>query len=262
MKQIISSILLACFIIVGLVVSNQSTRLTEAMSQTSHNAAEAYQAEKFAVAAVAYQQLVTSGVENSEVFYNLGNAYFKQGDIGRAIVNYRRAKLLAPRDGDIQANLGLAEQQTKDQLDLNGESTINRIAEVSQNWFTRNEMALLALTLWFGLALLLFSLSQIQSERGHEVAQYGAIVVGLLFMTSAVALGSRLYVEATQPAAVIVADKVDVSSGPGTQFVTQFTLHSGTQVHVLAQQESWVRLTLPGDQMQGWVSKEAVEMVE
>ncbi len=123
-------------------------------------------------------------------------------------------------------------------------------------------MALLALMLWFGLAWLFFSLSQIESARGHEVVQYGAIIVGLLFVASALALGSRLYVEATQPAAVIVADKVDVSSGPGTQFVTQFTLHSGTEVHLLEQQGSWVRLTLPGDQMQGWVSKDAVEMVE
>jgi tetratricopeptide (TPR) repeat protein len=262
MKQIISSILLASFIMIGLVLSNQATSLTEAMNQTSQHAAEAYQAEKFAEATQAYQELVTAGVKNSDIFYNLGNAYFKQGDIGRAIVNYRRAKLLSPRDGDIQTNLGMAEAQAKDQLDLNGESTINRIAEVSQNWVTLNEMALLALTLWFGLALLLFSLSQTESARGHEVVQYGAIIVGLLFVASALALGSRLYVEATQPAAVIIADKVDVSSGPGSQFVTQFTLHSGTEVHLLEQQGSWVRLTLPGDQMQGWVSKDTVEMVE
>ncbi len=97
MKQIISSILFASFIIIGLVLSNQTTRLTEAMSQTSQRAAEAYQAEKFAEATQAYQELVTVGVKNSDIFYNLGNAYFKQGDLGRAIVNYRRAKLLAPR---------------------------------------------------------------------------------------------------------------------------------------------------------------------
>ena len=265
MKQIFIAIGCAVLVMTALVMTNQPTDWVTAdnLSDLSRMGNEAYEAGDFASASQAYQQLVDQGIEHSDLFYNLGNAYFKQGDIGRAILNYRRALRLTPREADIQANLALAQQQTTDQLDVSGESIMNRVASLSQGWVTLNELALVALGLWFLLTILVLAYSQSRTERIQELIQYGAFLVTFLFAINLFALGSRLYIAQNQPAGVIVADKVDVSSGPGqAQYITEFTLHSGTEIRMLEERDEWIRIALPGDQLQGWVPVTVVGRVE
>lgn len=182
-----------------------------------------YESGQYQQAAQAYQQLVDQGFSDSVLFYNLGNAYFKQGDYGRAILNYRRAELLAPRDADIATNLNLARTQI---VDTGNEGFFSAIGHWTQNWLTLNE-----------------------------------IVITVL-VASLVGLGSRMAVENIEPEAVVVAQEVDVTSGPGAQYVAEFTLHNGSEVNLLETRGSWARLALAGDQMQGWVPAKAVETVK
>src|SRR5437867_3328477 len=70
-----------------------------------------YEQGKFAEAAAAYQQVISLGHTSSTIYYNLGNAWFKAGQIGRSIVAYRRAEDLAPRDPNIRFNLNFARKQ-------------------------------------------------------------------------------------------------------------------------------------------------------
>ena len=76
-----------------------------------------YEDGRYEQAARSFQQLVDKGYGDPVLYYNLGNAYFKQGDIGRAILNYLRAERLAPRDDDIRTNLDFARSQTLDLLE-------------------------------------------------------------------------------------------------------------------------------------------------
>ena len=101
----------------ALLFAKPSVAATEAMVTANR----LYEDGQFAQAAQAYQQLADQGFADSALFFNLGNAYFKQGDYGRAILNYRRAEQLAPRDEDIAANLALARAQRVDQFEENGE---------------------------------------------------------------------------------------------------------------------------------------------
>ena len=71
-----------------------------------------YVSGHYGEAARIYEQELARGVQDSAIYFNLGNAYFQQGDMGRAVLNLQRAAELAPRDDDIQANLELARQQT------------------------------------------------------------------------------------------------------------------------------------------------------
>ena len=98
----------------GLFVANQALLLAkspETAGDAMSIANQLYEAGQYAQAAQAYQQLVNQGYGDGALFYNLGNAHFKQGDYGRAILNYRRAQQLAPRDPDIETNLALARAQ-------------------------------------------------------------------------------------------------------------------------------------------------------
>jgi tetratricopeptide (TPR) repeat protein len=252
MKQFLFSTMLAVLIIIGLVMTNQpaTTATSPEMIQTAN---DAYEASQFAVASQIYQQLVDQGIKNSDLYYNLGNSYFKQGEIGRAILNYRRAMKLNPHDADIQTNLAMAQERTQDQLDTTGETTFNKVAKSSENWLTMNEIAIISLSLWFGLALLIFvySLPRVEKKQ-QEAILYGIFIVAFLWAVTTFVLGDRLYVEQTQQAGVVVIDKIDVNSGPGSaQYVTKFSLHSGTEVWLLESRGNWVLISLPGDKLEG-----------
>jgi len=75
---------------------------------------QAYKDGRFRDAAGRYLQLIENGAVNGHIYYNLGNAYFRLGDLGRAIVHYERARLLIPRDADLIFNLAYAYDQTRD----------------------------------------------------------------------------------------------------------------------------------------------------
>lgn len=222
---------------------------------------QAYEEGQFEQAAQLYASLVDEGFEDGILYYNLGNAYFKQEDWGRAILNYRRAQQLLPRDPDIRDNLLLAHAQTVDQLEGQGTDFLSEAFKVSRRWLTLNEMALAALALWFVLILLIIVSVRVRHERLKQWVVYAIIFVGLLFVGGLFSLGGRLYVENVQPEAVVVVEEIDVMSGPGDQYIQEFTLHNGTEVSLLETRPRWVRLTLPGGQLQGWVPASAVETV-
>ena len=217
-----------------------------------------YENGRFAEAAQAYEQLVAQGAHDSAVYYNLGNAYFRQGDIGQAIFNYQRAAQLAPRDADIQANLTMARAQAVDQLPAASSSPLENFAATTRQYLTLNEMALLALGLWFLFGLVWLVYRQMENGRGKEGLQYLLILSGLIMIIATFSLGSRIYVENNHQQAVVIADVVDVSAGPSADTITEFDLHSGAEIELLEQRNDWVRITLPGGQVQGWVPAEAV----
>ena len=94
--------------------------------------------------AVQISQLVTQGVRDGALFYNLGNAYYQQGDLGRAIVSYEQAAQLTPRDTDVRQNLAQARSQAKVAAPQPA-GVLGSLAETSSHWLTVNELALLAL---------------------------------------------------------------------------------------------------------------------
>lgn len=250
----------------GLLTANQAHLLAKPSVdaiQAMQMAHQFYEDGQFDRAAQTYQQLADQGLSDMTLFYNLGNAYFKQGDLGRAILNYRRAEALAPRDDDLRANLNLARSQTIDKLDkASGGAFFSHLAHLSQNWFTLNELATITLSLWFLVALLIIAFTNNKIKPLlKEGLQYALSVSSLFLVLGIFILGSRLYLEKTQPAGVIVATEVNVTSGPGSQYVTEFTLHSGTEISLLEKRGNWVRLALSDREMQGWAPANTVEAV-
>ena len=240
-------------------VSSQDLVLLESASQ-------AYEHGEYVLAAERYEQASASSAQ-ATLYYNLGNTYYKLGDYGRAVLNYRRALHLAPRDRDTRANLALAHAQTVDRFETAGNLSFSvQITSFTSNWMNNNELALLALGAWLILVLLILAYGFIPTERLRERLQAALILTAVLALLGAYSLGSRMVEEATHPAAVVVVEEVEVKSGPGEQYLTEFILHSGAEVSLLEQRPAWLRLMLPGfagqnEDLQGWVPVEAVERV-
>lgn len=217
-----------------------------------------YEAGQFAEATAAYQALVDTGVMSGIAYYNLGNAYFKIGDVGRAILNYRRAQQLLPRDADVADNLRLAQAQTQDRLDADdGKGLARWIGRMLTGWLTLNEAAVVALVLWAWLCTLV-TLALLR-PRYRSVLRYGIAGAVMILALSVLSIGLRTW-EIQRVPAIIVADSVEIFSGPGLDYITEFTLHAGAEVRVIEARDGWMRIALPGD-LQGWGPADAMVTV-
>jgi len=218
-----------------------------------------YEGGQFAEAAAAYQSLVDGGVADGALYYNLGNAYLKSGDLGRAILNYRRAQQWLPRDPDVALNLRLARAQAQDRLESETPNGVVALARrVLVEATTLNEAAALALGLWVVVCGLVIAM--LLRPRWRPGLTYAMIAAAALLALSGFSVGARL-VELGRSPAVVVAPAVEVRSGPGQDYLAEFTLHAGAEVRILDRREGWTRIALPGD-LQGWAPGDAVEGLE
>jgi tetratricopeptide (TPR) repeat protein len=267
MKRIIvlALILLA---MIGLFAANQTRLLARSPATATdkmRTASQLYEAGQYAQAAQAYQQLADQGFADSVLYYNLANAHFKQGDYGRAVLNYLRAERLDPRDSDVQANLELARAQTVDQLQVaERQSFFDVLSRASQSWLSLNGLAMVALAAWILVVFLVIVLTGIKPGGvWRKGVRNSLLLTAVVLAAGVLLLGTRLYAENQQSAAVVVAPKVAVASGPGAQYVTEFELHSGAEVDLLETRGSWKRLALPGEEgLEGWVPAAAIEAVK
>ncbi len=248
-------------LLLALLMTLLSACASETMSgERMAQANQLYESGAYAEAIAAYQTLVDIGVDDGALYYNLGNAYFKAGDLGRAILNYRRAQRRLPRDADVAANLRLARAQTQDRLEPEESAAIVQLIEhLLVDWTTRDEIAALTLALWvIWCGLLVLALLTQRQPRGRRVIQTLVGVVGVLLLLSALSLGVRMWSARGPTPAVIVAESIEVRSGPDADYLTEFTLHAGAEVRIIETRARWARVALPGE-LQGWVPEAAVE---
>jgi tetratricopeptide (TPR) repeat protein len=209
-----------------------------------------YQAGQYGDAAARYEDIVASGVTDGRLYYNLGNAHFKAGYLGRAVLNYRRAQRLLPRDTDVATNLELARARTLDRLDAAHEGAIISSLRRVVGWTTLQEAAVVALLLWIAVGSL--GIAAILWQRRRRILLALASIAAALMALTLFSIGLRVWDERGQPPAVVVVDEVSVHSGPGSDYLTEFLLHTGTEVRVVEERAEWLRIALPGD-LQGWV---------
>ena len=240
-----------------LFISMGNTTDIEAVSVANQlHASGSYQEAK-----TIYEGLIAGGTADSSIYYNLGNTYFMQGDLGRAILNYQRAARLDPRDADIKANLAVARSSTVELSTSERVEPIRKVSNLSSAWLTLNETALLALSVWFGLVFLVLAFRQFQPGKIRALVQYGLVLTSFLALVTVATLGSRLYTERAQPEGVIVAPVVTVSSSPGEEYATEYRLFSGTEVSLLETRGDWAHLVGTGDAFNGWIPLDTVEVI-
>jgi hypothetical protein len=272
MKRIVLVSLIALTMI-GLFVANQTHLLANsdpaagspaAALEAMRTANQLYEAGQYAQAAQAYQQLAGQGFASGALFYNLGNAQFKQGNLGQAVLNYRRAQQYTPRDPDVAANLAVARALATDQGEAVASGGIlSRAGRAVRSQMSLDEVALVALGSWIAFVLSLLLWGSVK-RGGVWQKRLGAAstVLAVVLAVSVLALGSSLYVEKRSSDGVIVAPEVAVTSGPGSQYGSEFTLHSGAEVSLVEAQGNWVRLAVPGSELEGWIPASAIETVD
>jgi tetratricopeptide (TPR) repeat protein len=251
-----SFLLFAVFLVLAPAVAGA---MTEEASRACTEAADAYDSTDFGRAAELYESVLDDGIDAAVIHYNLGNARFKQGQLGLAIASYLRAARIDPRDPKIRTNIRRARAQIKD-VHLSGESLppVLRPLQWGYAYFSANEWLALAVVLWvLLLALRMFnqwrplSRSRVRPASGTLLAlALAAFLVG----------GLRYYRDFVVERGVIIAEEVDVRSGPGSDYNLAFRIHEGLPVRVAEDRGDWLRIDLGGE-LVGWVPASMLEAI-
>lgn len=214
----------------------------------------------FHAAVAAYEQLLASGLSSMKLYYNLANAYFKEGQLGKSILYYHRALRLAPGNDDIRYNLGVAEARTKD--------TIEQIPEFFFITWLRDVRHTMSCTAWsiFSLVALVCMLSLIllyllaQRLSLRKAGFYGTLIAGVLFAASTwFALGERREM-LDRTHAVVMPASVSVKSSPDKSATDLFVLHEGTLLVVTGRLDGWCEVTI-ADGKKGWIECKKIETI-
>lgn len=206
-----------------------------------------YEQGHFQEAAAQYEKLISAGHVSSAVLFNLGNSYFKAGELGRAVAAYRSAQKLEPRDPDVRANLAFARNQVK------GNALILPRWRAWLGRLTLNEWTLLAATV-FWVWLLVLAVRQWRPSLKPALRAL-TIAVAIVLLGSVAALAAAIQTAKGLHLAVITVPEARVHYGPLDASPTGFTLHDGAEVRILDQKEQWYQVTLDPKRI-GWVRKE------
>lgn len=250
------------FLVVALFLAAAPVRadaIADGAGRSCVEAAEAYDAGDFEKAAELYETVLASGLDAAVVHYNLGNARFKQGRLGPAIASYLRATRIDPRDPKIRTNLRRARAQIED-VDLSGEDLppVLRPFQWGYAYFSTNEWLTLALGFW----ILLGGLRILHQWRPLRPSSERPVSGALLTLALAAFLigGLHYYRDFVVQRGVVVAEEVDVRSGPGSGYNLVFRVHEGLPVRVAEDRGDWLRIDLGGE-LVGWVPALTLEAI-
>lgn len=222
---------------------------------------QAYQEGSYVEAVEAYEAVMEAGFTSAGLEYNLGNAYFKAGELGRAILHWERALKLAPGDEDARANLELARSLTVDSVEPMPRfwlvSVISWWVGLLPRGWLLGVVALGWLGLTGGIVVRILGRAGWVRPAGRWAAVGGTAMLvlfgpSLLVRTTGLGLPER---------AVVLADQVQVRSAPSSdEDATLFEIHEGTRVKVDQRAGEWVEIVLDDGKV-GWVPGGVLEVI-
>ncbi len=225
----------------------QLTQPTDEFAQAN----ELYLAGDYQAAAQIYETMLAGGAHSAVVYYNLGNAYAQNGDLGAGVLNYRRALLLAPRDRDIIHNLANLESQVAHQpSSWEAESWVRMVLVWLLSRLTINELAVITMSFyWLAVAMAIW---RIRSRR--RLVSVLLIASLLVFCISAGLSYAKWQRDYAGGQAIVLSD-AEMYSGPGQHFEPLARLGAGTEVKLVQTQGRYIEIQT-GAGGHGWVSGE------
>lgn len=252
MKRLLNIVLLVCAPLWSLLAQNPS--------QLMKQANELYTSGNFKEAAQRYEAIIGQGYTSAEVYYNLGNAYFKMKDIPAAILNYERANLLSPKDEDIQFNLDLARTYVVDKIEPLPEFMLVIAAKNFRSWFSSNTWAYIA---FFAFLLVMVAVAFYIFTNRYSIKRLtfaGSILLTIVFVISLTCSISLRNQSIQRNHAILFAPVVSVKSSPASTGSDIFILHAGTKVMVTRSLGEWSEIKI-ADGSKGWVLSSTFERI-
>ena len=227
-------------------------------------AEEAFRNGDFARSIELFEELIEQArIENREsaqLHYNLGNAYFRNNELGRAILNFERALLLNPGDSDIRHNLRFARAHTIDHIEPSGAIFLTNWINVVRNIFNSNQWATAAIVLFLifigCIAVFLF----VRNVWARKTAFYVGIVVFSLLIVANLFAFRQKNERMSREFAIVMPSGISVNASPDANSTLLFHLHEGTKVRIRNNDGNWYEIEIDNGSV-GWTLKQNVERI-
>ena len=259
-KTPVKSAALAILLLVGLPFAAEAQPLAYPDSLWNAGVA-AYTEGDYAQALRDWKDVQATGMMSRELYYNLGNAYFKTGEIAPAILWYERALRLDPSDADVRYNLEFARAQTQDKIDEVPEFFFEQWRHALCYLLPSNTWAVLSLV-FFGITVALVLLFLLGSTSARRRTGFFTAIVTLLLALLGWDFARWQRAEARrQDMAVVMRPVSSVKSSPSAESAKDlFILHEGTRVKVLDNVSGFSNIEL-ADGRQGWIPSGEIEII-
>ena len=230
---------------------------TDSLVVTANNA---YNQGLYDSALVTYNKVVNEGVESGELYYNMGNAYYKNNDIASAILYFEKASMLSPNDEDILYNLNIANSMIVDKIEKVPVLFYHHWWNSIYNIMDGDAWAIFALVS-FSFLIVSIGLFILTKKRGNRKLSF---YIGMLFLIITIASSAlasqKYYLNIEHKEAIVFTSSITVKSSPTLNSVDLFVIHDGTKVKIIDRIDSWVEIKIQNGST-GWLPKKSIREI-
>ena len=220
----------------------------------------AYNSEAYIEAVSYYEEVLDQGFESAELYYNLGNAYFNLNKLPEAILNYERAKVLAPRDPDIEFNLNIANSMIPDKIEVVPEIFYVRWWKSLRNSINLHTWTITSLVVFF---LIVLSAGIFFLSRSLIMRKF-AFWLGGVFIVLGICVFSMTYtkydMQSQHMEAIVFDPTITVKSSPNQLGKDLFVIHEGTKVFIMEEINSWCNIRIANGS-EGWLPATSIKRI-
>jgi len=225
------------------------------------SANDAYNEGDYVKAADQYLEILDKGAHSAELYFNLGNAYYKLNQIAPSIYYYEKALLLKPNDSEIENNLRYSQNMTLDAIENLPETGLANLYKRFTGFLSFDQWAKAGVFFMISFVLLYLAFYFFKFSTRKRIAFIGSLLALSLSVASAIfAFIEYEDFKADNPA-IIFSQESQVKTEPNNRSQQAFVLHEGTKVNVLEELGEWKKIQL-ADGKTGWIASESIKLLK
>jgi len=234
--------------------------IAQSPEQLAIQAAKAYNKMQYKEAIALYEKIVSSGYESEALYYNLGNAYFRNNDNAEAILYYEKALKLSPNNEDIRHNIEVINNRLVDKVEQVPELFYKRWWKYLVNLVHIDTLAILNIIL-LSVALLLIAIYiAVSNLLIRKISFWTGLSLLFLFSLGSVAASHRNHYLTSNHEAIIFAPTVNIKSSPDENSKDIFVLHEGTKVTLMDVVADWQEIRIANGST-GWIKMSDIRKI-
>lgn len=252
MKIYLSSIIFILIILSSLAKADSNSIM--------QSANEYYKNNHYQLAIEEYNKLLLDGFEGTSLFYNLGNAHYRLGKVGYAILYYEKALKLSPNDEDVKHNLALAKLNLKDKVDTLPPFFIFNLWEGLLTAFSVSGWTIIVYIIFILLLVAAVAYFFSRNITEQRISFFSGAGLTIAFVFAIILLIVKMNKEYNVKDGIIVETSVVVKSSPDYSSKDSFQIHEGLKVRIEDNVDNWVKIRLEDGKI-GWISEKNLGII-
>ena len=224
------------------------------------DAEKAYDSKNFKISIHHYQKLINEGYKSYQLYFNLGNSYYRNNELGKAIYYYELASKSNPADDDIKINLAIATSKTIDKVNSKENFFITAIKTNILSSFSTFTWSIFTISFISLASILFFIFINSNNILIKRISFIGTCFCFILFTLSYFLGYTSLKSKSENKFAIITSKEIKILNEPTISGISKFNLHEGTKIRVVENKGEWILIKLDNGN-EGWIKTTDVGII-